>query len=257
MKKVVFYSLLVILCGLFCFSGWKLRQMQSEYTEAAEAAKVLTSYISIPEAHQPEEVAGEEEMSTDDTLWPQVDFEGLQQLNSDVIAWICLEDTVINYPIVQGADNNQYLRRLLDGTWNTSGTLFLDCDNDSLFSDQNSVIYGHNMRNKTMFGILGNYKEQEYYDAHPVALLMTPGESYKIRFFSGYVADLGDNAWELSFTEDEYGRWLEEITAKSCFVSEIAPTTEDRVVTLSTCSKEFEDARFVLHGIIESKGDAE
>lgn len=254
MKKLILNVLLAVLIGLFCFSGWKLWQMHSEYTAASESAEALEAYIVIPEK-TPEETEPDEENETsgpaDTTVWPEVDFEGLMELNSDVVGWIYLEDTVINYPIVQGKDNNQYLRRLMDGSYNTSGTLFLDCDSEPDFSGQNSVIYGHNMRNKTMFGILGNYKEQEYYDAHPEALLLTPQGNYRLRFFSGYVADLGDPAWDLSFTQEDYALWLEEIAGRSCFASDVVPEVTDRVVTLSTCSKEFEDARFVLHGILE------
>lgn len=78
----------------------------------------------------------------------------------------------------------------------------------------------------------------------------TDNGNYKIHFFSGYVADLGESAWELYFTDDDYEKWLNEIGEKSCFLSQLTPGAMDRVVTLSTCSYEFDNARFVLHGII-------
>ena len=91
----------------------------------------------------------------------------------DVVAWIDCEDTLINDPIVQNGDNNYYLRRLLNGQYNLSGTLFIDYRNQADFSDWNTIIYGHNMNNDTMFGILPDYRKQELFDPHPVMYLLT------------------------------------------------------------------------------------
>lgn len=264
MKKRIVNILIVILCGVMVFCGWKLWEIQSEYKQAAETFDNLTQYIAIPDMSdkavgtETEQAVSESEGTTegpqhsdDGTVWPVVDFESLKQINPDIVGWIYIEGTAVNYPIVQGDDNNFYLRRLIDGTWNSSGTIFLDCDAEADFSGRNSVIYGHNMRNGTMFRPLTGYKKQEFYEDHPVALLMTPGGNYKIRFFSGYVGDLADSAWDLFFTDDAYSQWLCEITEKSYFESGIIPEMNDRIVTLSTCSYEFDNARFVLHGIIE------
>jgi len=115
----------------------------------------------------------------------------------------------------------------------------------------NTVIYGHRMKNGTMFAALGNYQEQVYYDAHPVFLLVTPEGRYVVELFSGYVADTAESAWMLDFSDEQaYLAWLEEVGEKSAFSSKVSPRAEDRVVTLSTCSYEFENARFVLHGVL-------
>ena len=97
----------------------------------------------------------------------------------------------------------------------------------------------------------GNYREQAYYDAHPSFLLLTPERRYVVEWFSGYVADTEESAWTLDFSgEESYLAWLGEVRGKSDFSCGVSPTAEDRVVTLSTCSYEFENARFVLHGIL-------
>lgn len=95
------------------------------------------------------------------------------------------------------------------------------------------------------------YKQQKFYEDHSVALLITPTHRCKLYFFSGYVARTSESAWDVDFSDISYGQWLDTLVNKSCFVSDITPASGDRVVTLSTCSYEFNNARFVLHGILE------
>lgn len=103
-----------------------------------------------------------------------MDFAALEGVNSDIVAWLYGADTGLNYPIVQAEDNDYYLYRLLDGTWNKNGTIFMDYVNRSDFSDQNTLVYGHHMKSGAMFGALVQYKKQEFYDAHPYLYLYTP-----------------------------------------------------------------------------------
>lgn len=114
-----------------------------------------------------------------------VDFERLQEENKDIIAWLYCPDTEINYPVVQSKDNEYYLRRLLDGTWNIAGTLFMDYRNAADCSDLHTIIYGHNMKNNTMFGSLPKYSKQEYYEEHSVLYLLTPKQNYKVKLIAG------------------------------------------------------------------------
>ena len=158
--------------------------------------------------------------------------------------------TKINYPIVQGEENSYYLKHLFSGEWNGSGCIFLDFRNDASFADRHSIIYGHHMKNGTMFTDLDKYKKQEFFDEHPVALLIRPDKNYKVVFFAGYVAAPQDDAWEIGFTEAEFEVWLQNAADRSCFTSEIAPNISDHILTLSTCSYEFDDARFVLAGAL-------
>ncbi len=110
-----------------------------------------------------------------------MDFAALEGVNSDIVAWLYGADTGLNYPIVQAEDNDYYLYRLLDGTWNKNGTIFMDYVNRSDFSDQNTLVYGHHMKSGAMFGALVQYKKQEFYDAHPYLYLYTPQQSYRSR----------------------------------------------------------------------------
>ena len=104
-----------------------------------------------------------------------------------------------------------------------------------------------------MFAGLSNYKTQAFYDENPTFRLFTPQADYEVKIFAGYVADLQDQAWEIQFNDDtDFNAWINDRIQKSMFNSNITPTAEDKIITLSTCSYEFDDARFVLFGVIQN-----
>ena len=236
---------LCLFLGIACISGYPVLRILHEYRVGADVYFKLEQFASLPPASE------ETEETPAALAWPEVDFAALAAVNPDVTAWLYGPDTGISYPVVQGTDNNYYLDHLLDGTANSAGCLFVDTSCRPDFSGRNTVIYGHRMKNGTMFAALGNYQEQVYYDAHPVFLLVTPEGRYVVELFSGYVADTAESAWMLDFSDEQaYLAWLVEVGEKSAFSSKVSPRAEDRVVTLSTCSYEFENARFVLHGVL-------
>ena len=155
---------------------------------------------------------------------------------------------------MQGEDNSYYLKHLFDKNYSSSGCIFLDCNNSLDFSDCNNVIYGHHMKNGTMFSSLTEYKNQEYYDAHSQAMLVTPTRNYIINIFAGYVASANDNAWQNSFgSDEEFIEWIADIQEHSCFASDVKPASADKIITFSTCSYEFDNARFVLYGVMNEQ----
>ena len=180
---------------------------------------------------------------------PEINFRALQEVNPDVIGWIYSPDTTINYPVVQGDDNAYYLKHLADGTENRNGCPFLDVQNRSDFTDDNSIIYGHHMQNGTMFAGISWYEDQSYYDEHPVMYLMTPTAVYRIELFSGYITTMDSSAYMQNFGGiKEHTDWLKEVSGRSDFRANLEISAYDRVITLSTCAYRFEDARYVLHG---------
>ena len=180
---------------------------------------------------------------------PEINFKALQEVNPDVIGWIYSPDTTINYPVVQGDDNAFYLKHLADGTENRNGCPFLDVQNRSDFSDDNSIIYGHHMQNGTMFAGISWYEDQSYYDEHPVMYLMTPTATYRIELFSGYTTEMDSSAYMQIFGSiPEHTDWLKEVSGRSDFRANLEISAYDRVITLSTCAYRFENARYVLHG---------
>ena len=161
-----------------------------------------------------------------------VDFERLQEENKDIIAWLYCPDTEINYPVVQSKDNEYYLRRLLDGTWNIAGTLFMDYRNAADCSDLHTIIYGHNMKNNTMFGSLPKYSKQEYYEEHSVLYLLTPKQNYKVKLIAGYVTPSDSKVYEFEKTKEERSGLLKTALDNSLFTSGTTVSDEDRLLTL-------------------------
>ena len=176
----------------------------------------------------------------------QVDFEALRQQNPDIIAWIYSPDTPINYPVVQSEDNSYYLRRLIDGTRNTAGTIFADFRNAPDFSDRNTLVYGHNMKNNTMFGTLSEYRKQAYYDAHSVLWLLTPEAAYKLKPLSGFVTRADSDSYTIFETQEELCSYLDEAVSQSGFQTDVELDTVERIMTLSTCTYQGDDKRFIL-----------
>ncbi len=177
-----------------------------------------------------------------------VDFDALSEINSDIIAWIYVKDTKINYPIVQGKNNDYYLRRMTNKKWNVGGSIFADFRIDPSLGDLNSIIYGHNMQNGTMFGSLVKYKKQTYYDEHPTAWILTPEMAYRVDFIAGFVTKTDADTYKLFDDPAALEAYLETLKGKSTFESDVDITDVERIVTLSTCSYEYKNARYVLVG---------
>ncbi len=229
--------------GLMIFSGYKISSILIEEKNSK----------SMYEELQDKAVADEtKDDSNDDDNTPispiSVDFNTLKAESSDIIAWIYCPDTPINYPIVQSSDNDYYLRRLLDGSYNSSGTLFADYRSSSDFTGYTALVYGHNMKNDTMFGTLPCYREQSYYDEHPVMYLLTPSQNYMVELFAGYVTSTTDSIYEAIDTQDERNNILQRSQEQSNFTANVEVADDDRLLILSTCSYEYENARYVVVG---------
>lgn len=206
---------------------------------------------SLAKEYTQKEPLAEKEYTYPDIDWPQIDFSKLREINPDIVGWIYCEGTEINYPVVQAKDNHKYLQYLFNGTYNKAGCPFLDVENTSEFSDRHSIIYAHNRKDGSMFGRLNEYKKQDYYKQHPRILLITEESRYVMELFSGHVSRNDSNAWQIEFADtSEYEKWLNIILERSSFSAGILPQNTDRVLTLSTCSYEFDNARYVLHGVL-------
>lgn len=270
-KKLLFILLILLFAEIAAVSGYKVFTIVSEYRMEEKASEQLQQYIDLeptqapptePETLADTEAAGAlEETETvpesvaepvtepvaDPVQYPAVNFEALLELNEDVIGWIYIEGTQINYPIVQGADNRHYVSTMVDGRNNAAGSIFMDYRNAPDFSDRHTVIYGHNMRNGSMFADTVKYKSPAFLEAHPTGMIMTPDGNFQFEVIAGYVANLEDSSWQLDFAGDEdFGNWLNQTMEMSTIGGTVIPETDDRIITLSTCSYEFSDARYVL-----------
>ena len=245
--------ILALACALFLFSGF---QVVYYFAENQTGDQLQQELIDQAVATQPPQTSPTVPVdSTVPTTEPverppiSVDFSVLQAQNPDIVGWIYCEGTVINYPVLQGADNQQYLRRLYDGTKSTLGSIFLDFRNLADFSDLNSLVYGHNIRSGQMFACLASYREQSYYEEHPVMWLLTPGIAYRIDLLAGLVVPSDSEVYEIYSYPEELLDGLEYVVSKSTFdAGQIDLEAVERIVTLSPCSYDYNDARYVVIG---------
>ena len=181
----------------------------------------------------------------------EVDFDELESINKDVAGWLYMEALPdISYPIVQGTDNDYYLHHTYKKEEVFAGSIFVDCKNSKDFSDQNTIVYGHNMKNGSMFGTLKQYKLQETIDKSPYFWIITPDEAYKYKIFAVYTANVDGDTYTLikgPGTETvEYG---ESMKSKSDIdMGEYEFKQTDKMVTLSTCTGD-SATRFVVQGV--------
>ena len=164
-KNVLRTALVLISAAVMVYAAHRIYQEHSEYREGADSYSVLEAYIKEPQTEpMPEESKPEQdEMSENAIAWPVVDFAALESINSDCVAWIRIDGTEIDYPVVQGHDNSFYLKHLFGGKWNGAGCIFLDSRVNPDLSDRHSVLYGHHMKNGTMFSDIAKYKDQTFY----------------------------------------------------------------------------------------------
>lgn len=184
---------------------------------------------------------------SEDAPYPaEVDFDGLSAVNSDVVGWIELPAADISYPVVQAADNEFYLHRSLDREELFAGSLFLDAGNAPDFSDNNSIIYGHNMRDGSMFAKLQNYCEQTVYEKCPYFWIYTPDGAYLYQIYSVHTVFAGSSAFRLSFHEPlSYADWLKQMYASSEVKASARMEAKGRTVTLSTCTSDPQERQIV------------
>lgn len=179
-----------------------------------------------------------------------IDFAALSETMPDICGWITIPGTVIDYPVVQGADNDYYLSHLPDGTVNSCGSIMLDMHNSADWSDKISILHGHHMRAGTMFGDLQKYEDAGYADDHSVVDLYALNGHYSVRVIGACVVD-GNILNETVFTNDsgQLDDLIEMLMNKSVYDPDISLKKDDRYIILSTCAYDFDDARFAVLGV--------
>jgi SrtB family sortase len=226
------------------------------HTEIADGELcVAVESIEPPEPVKPVPQTGDDGEGADETAppCPDVDFDTLREANPDVTAWLSVDGTPIDYPVAQSIDNEWYLKHRPDGERDNAGTPFLDFENSPRYTDRNNIIYGHNMRNGTMFACLTKYRRQEYYDAHPAMRLLTPDGNFSVEVFAAFTASPDEagavtSPWRQEWDSDgDFIAWLTRAQERSVIECGSVPEAGDRVLTLSTCINNGRD-RFVVMG---------
>lgn len=249
MKRLIKIILLIICLSVFLFSAYKIY----EYFSEEKANKDLNNrLIDSAITYNKNQIKNDSSENKDEFLPISVDFNKLKKENKDIVGWIYLDNTKINYPVVQASDNNYYLRRLVNGKSNRAGSIFMDYRNNPNLDDNNTIIYGHNMKNSTMFGTLLEYKEQSYYDNHKSIYYFTEDKNYIIEIFAGFTTSADSEIYNLN--KDISKSDIQELINKSDFKSDIDLENladMNKIITLSTCSYDYNGARYVVFGFLK------
>ena len=251
MKKKNIFKGIAVLCAAACAVtagqairiGYEYKQGEAEYSKLADImVSAANSNIYVSKNASAADAA--EQAPID------VNFEALNEMNVNAVVWLYCEGTPINYPVVQSTDNSYYLNHLYDDQTNSSGAIFMDALNNPELTDANTVIYGHNMKNGTMFASLQNYDMQSYYKEHPVMYYITKEHSYKIDVFASYETSGDSETFTMFFDSPQtYSGYLQRTWEKSRIDTSWLPmSTDDNIVTLTTCSYSFNNARHVVQG---------
>lgn len=226
----------VCLVGIILVSGYKIGKTMWDY----QVAKSAYTNISEKTAKvDPKQFTG------------VVDWKALKKVNPDVQGWLYQKGTVINYPVVQGTDNDTYLHTRFDKQWSGGGTLFVDYRMEKDFKGFNSIIYGHHMKDGSMFrSIRGYTKEEGYYDKHKTLELATPHGNYHLVVFSAFITKATDeNTYKMTYDEAEKQAYIDRAWEQSELPitrDSVDVTKSDRLVTLSTCAYDYEEARYIV-----------
>ena len=239
-SKLIFWSLLIVFIG----SGFLLFQnAEDEY-----------------QFHQMEEQIDEEKQIL---VEEDYEFEELiedNEINDDTVGWITIAGTLIDYPIVQAADNCYYLSHDCNGEESKYGSIFMDCHNAEDFSDNHTILYGHNMKNGSMFHDLNEYHSHDFFDEHIYIEVYSQDVYRKWVIFSTYSTETDFNYLQTAFdSPEEYSIFLNALLSHSEINNEkVQVTAEDKILTLSTCSDDLENGRRVVHAkLIEEVRDDE
>ena len=150
------------------------------------------------------------------TVENTVSFEQLQSKNHDVFGWLTVDNTKIDYPLVQGKDNDIYINTAPDLTFSLTGSIFLDYRNSRDFSDFNSIIYGHHVEHEAMFGGLDRFEEKTYFDSHRYGLLFFEGKKYRLEVYAFVSADAYDTSVFTPNVAESYRKeYIENIRHKA------------------------------------------
>lgn len=226
----------VCLVGIILVSGYKIGKTMWDY----QVAKSAYTNISEKTAKvDPKQFTG------------VVDWKALKKVNPDVQGWLYQKGTVINYPVVQGTDNDTYLHTRFDKQWSGGGTLFVDYRMEKDFKGFNSIIYGHHMKDGSMFrSIRGYTKEEGYYDKHKTLELATPHGNYHLVVFSAFITKATDeDTYKMTYDEAEKQAYIDRAWERSELPitrDSVDVTKSDRLVTLSTCAYDYEEARYIV-----------
>jgi len=235
-KTIICVILALCFIGVIAYSGYQIWLIQSDYDEESKIHDMVMEY-------KPDEVQYPQAQNSEEKIVNQglIDMQGTYP---DVVGWLTIPNTNIDYPFVWYQDNDYYLRRDIYGNYALAGTIFMDCRCEKDFSSQNTILYGHHMKNDSMFGSLKFFGDEFFFEENKYGTVYLPNATLTLEFFA-YTVINPDTEKEIYNVQlsDTYFDYIEQYARH---YRDLGLTEADRVVTLSTCAYEFEDARMVL-----------
>lgn len=239
-NRTLFFIVFAAALAVFLFAAVKLGFIFWGYYEEDSVYKELESFADIEKMETSE--------TTDAPYVSPIDFPSLLEQNSDTVAWIYFENMDINYPIVQGEDDDFYLHHGFFKEENNCGCIFLDSESAPDFTSDNSFVYGHNMKNKSMFAKLNQYEEEDFYKDNKTFLIFTPTQTMRYEIYSCYPAELGSDSFTYRFEDlPSYENWQTAVKSRSLYDTGITPDSSQKTVTLMTCTPRGGNYRFLVH----------
>ncbi len=257
MKKKASKLVTFLYLAIFLFSAFSLAKYLYTYYETSKSLKeVQDIYQATLSTIEDQPVNLEEETQAPSTIRPQ--FQDLLAMNRQIVGWISVDGTKLNNPVLQADNNEFYLNHNFRNEESRAGSIFMDYRNNILSMNRNTILYGHAMKNNTMFGSLKNYLKQDYADDNPIIYLDTLYEGYDIEVFAAYETTIDFYYIETDFTsEGAYQQFLEDIQKRSSIQMNVAISPNDKILTLSTCKDSVmsDDHRFVVQGKLVKRGE--
>lgn len=238
------------------FSGFQLFRSYRQYKIASDEYDSIAEQAVKPSSEESDVDESHVKPKGDHTKKKlkapiDVDFASLQATNPDLVGWIYVEGLEgVSYPVVKGDTNDKYLHTTFQGTYNFAGTIFIDCQNRSDFEDCNTVIYGHNMKDGSMFGRLRWFETQNAYAVSPYIWILTPDSTMKYEIFSTYETPINSRTYTLfPKPSKDYLKYEGEMKALSAIkTNDVSLTAKSKIITLSTCTGN-EGTRYVVQAV--------
>ena len=239
-KERLYAIIQTILIGIFIYAAINILGIMNNYNKGDKIySKPQEKYFVIEQADN--DKSNENEKYT-------LDLAQLKEINPDIVAWIYIADTKISYPLLQCDNNDKYLKQTYNNIKSDFGSIFIDFRNSVDMSDRNSIIYGHNTKNGSMFGSLKKYKDANYFKQHPKISIIYAEKTYEYEIFSVYTTLVSGPAYVNNFNnDDEFKSFISATRGLSVIDTGITPNIQDKIITLSTCTSRSPDERFVVH----------
>lgn len=255
--RVVSSIILVIALAVIAYSGYQLFTIFKGYHDGRSEYEKIRDIATEEDGdgEDTKDAADSGDENSDDGF--SVDFNALKAINSDVIGWIRFapQPETINYPIVKGTDNSEYLHRTFSANENTLGAIFLNYENASDFTDRNSIIYGHRMNDGSMFAHLQDYDTKSFWESNPYFYIYTV-DGRKLTYHVVMAGEVSDESsmYQFQFPDDAaYLNFLNAAKSMAFYDTGIQVTTQQKVVTLSTCTRAGDSNRIVVMGVLEKE----